>query len=257
MSSLGNEREVLIEGTGSRRGLVPGTCLGAVLIAAGPGWMWASPPQVWAGGPGEQLPGTCIDNPSGTACLGQWTGTFTLGITTPGCDPDAQDDVGHAALLPTGGVDVAGRVLVWTECDYVDGHQSYLWDAETGSSASTSASLDIQPVHVGPFCGGHAWVVDESGNARLVLVGGTDFVSPSVTDPCPGPVELVPTASRHASWFGPLQYSWSADPPADNPSYYLWYPSVIAIVNTAGTGAFRTSVISMVAAAYKGDAAGL
>ncbi len=219
---------------------------------------------------GHASPTSCCPSPgtSGPCCIGQWDAVpYNPPIScvpgTPGC---CSDEIAHAALIPSGtwpvGItpgglttSIAGMVLVWTRCDDQPGYTTHIWDpSDPGGVAYAPAIIDrinADGTEDGPFCSGHAWILDDAKNPKLLVVGGQDrgdddsMTPEAFEDQDPGPGFYHPCAGSGAGicglhkvyWFNPMaanpENAWSDDPPDLTDG--RWYPTVTTHLNSAGT----------------------
>lgn len=228
---------------------------------------------------GGAMATTCCPPPgnSGPCCIGDWDGPYSPLISCPGpfdpsCPQCGTDEIAHAALIPCGawplspGGDpesIAGMVLIWTRCTVraptADPYKTHLWDPNNEGSVAFSAPIldriNAAPDRTedGPFCSGHAWILDQDKNPKLLVVGGEDRgdndsmtpVAYEDQDPAPGFQNPCVGTSfvcglHKVYWFDPLvagpDNAWSDSPP--DLSEGRWYPSVTTYLN-AGQDEFR------------------
>ncbi len=150
-------------------------------------------PLAQQGGQGPLISCCSPLDPNAPCCIGQWDGAPyqpPISCGTPGgpaCGSCMQDEIAHAALIPTGTwtidgtpTSLAGMVLLWTKCDNRTGYTTYVWDpAYPGNVAfqpSITDKINAAGTEDGPFCAGHAWILDDSPsrNPKLLTVGGQD-----------------------------------------------------------------------------------
>lgn len=217
---------------GNRAWVVAITCVGIALLG--------SRPVRGQGLPGPP-PDPCFTDPTSALCIGRWLGPYELCSMGPiGCNYYSEscgspicstcvdssnnpvsDEIAHAALIPTG--PWAGDVLIWTRCDNPGQNpnfKSYIWDPvnNTIDASASFAGADE------PFCCGHAWVLDGSGNTKLLCVGGGNGT----------------VGSDKAFWFDPGTVQWSEAP--NDLGAGNWYPTVISF----GDDAVSDSAIAVI-----------
>jgi hypothetical protein len=136
--------------------------------------------------------------PGASCCIGQWEGPYDLGTSCAddagGCQPFAcaTDEIAHAALIPTGSwpavipteglIDLAGQVVFWTTCTSHEGYATHVWNPARPDDPPVYHPEILSELNPngpsvdrnGPFCSGHAWVLDEAKNPKLLTVGGVD-----------------------------------------------------------------------------------
>ena len=177
----------------------------------------------------------CAGGP--TTC-GQWTSHGSLGVacTDTSISCGRFDEIGHAALIPSGLH--KGRVLFWTRCDPQPHrgscglYASHILDPLTMSvvdSPSFSPALPGTPPATegdGHFCAGHAWMLDQNGDPKLIAAGGTNYLNSG-------------KASVEVSWFDPSTNGWLDGPSElpdpnsnNNPPRGSWYPTVVTFLDT-------------------------
>jgi hypothetical protein len=166
-------------------------------------------------------------------------------------------------------------VLIWTRCTVraptADPYKTHLWDPNNEGSVAFSAPIldriNAAPDRTedGPFCSGHAWILDQDKNPKLLVVGGEDRgdndsmtpVAYEDQDPAPGFQNPCVGTSfvcglHKVYWFDPLvagpDNAWSDSPP--DLSEGRWYPSVTTYLN-AGQDEFRPMVVGGTAMGYR------
>jgi hypothetical protein len=181
----------------------------------------------------------CID------LCGQWEGPFELDISCPDTQACPKDEIVHAALIPSG-VHV-GDVVLWTRCVGIRGpdcndssedpYRSHILDAQSMAKKDVHPTFDTAypGSPEGPFCSGHAWILDQNENPKLLVVGGlrlggTDLASSETFWFDPNSTTLVPGSTTEIQhWFdGP-----AALPMLEAQDGGTYYPSVLTFLDPA------------------------
>jgi hypothetical protein len=198
--------------------------------------------------------------PGASCCIGQWEGPYDLGTSCAddagGCQPFAcaTDEIAHAALIPTGSwpavipteglIDLAGQVVFWTTCTSHEGYATHVWNPARPDDPPVYHPEILSELNPngpsvdrnGPFCSGHAWVLDEAKNPKLLTVGGVDGAPFESGSPCVGS-GLFGCGLHKAYWFDPLASNsptaWSDEP--EDLGDGRWYPSVTTYLSPGGT----------------------